>query len=239
MRKQKKIVSNIIILLLLVMSLQALAENASSSISVPITITIDPVVEVRMVKEDLKLDAANGSEAVATTRFSVGTNDWPLELHFTLLSPCLEPALSFECRLEAEKGGPITSSWTQIGATSLSRSVSLPFAGWTDYTMSVRATTKENAVSGDFHQTLRMIFHSMSGLVVVRDIQVFGTVLPGVPADSVKADGQGGSSGFEVARDALPSGHTDKIPSLPAQKKVLVITWEGIQVIHGKELPAT
>jgi len=204
-----------------------------------VTITIPPALEVLLPTKTSDLYLAPGSSATTTVKLSVGTNDWPLELLFTLLSSLFEPGLSFEYRLEAEKEGSITSSWTQIPRISLSTPVLLPFPSWTNYTLSIRATAQGNAVPGTFPQNLRMILRSASGLVEIRDIRISVTVLPGVPAHSAKAEGQGGTSHSTAALDALASGETESNAPLLDREQVLVVTWEGIVLMNRDQLPGS
>ena len=222
-------------LVLLGISLVGFPETRTMTATV--TITIPPALEVLLPSKSTDLHLAPGSSATTIINLSVGTNDWPLDLHLTLLPSCLEPALSFEYRLEAEKEGPITSSWTQIPRISLSTPVLLASPSWTNYTLSVRVTAQENAVPGTFLQSVRMILRSVSGLVEIRDIPISVTVLPGVPASSVKAEGQGGTSHSTTAMNALACGKTESNAPLPVREQVLVVTWEGIVLVNRDQLP--
>ena len=139
----------------------------------------------------------------------------------------------FEYRLETEKEGPITSSWTQIPAISLSTPVLLPFPSWTSYTLLIRATAQENALPGTFPQNLRMILRSASGLIEMQDIPVSVTVLPGASPCSV----QGGTSHPAGTMNALAPGEKESSAPLPERQQVLIITWEGITQVNWDDLP--
>jgi len=202
-----------------------------------VTLTIPPALEVLLPTKTSNLHLAPGSSATTTVKLSVGTNDWPLELHFTLLSPLFEPAVTLEYLLEAEKEGQITHSWIQIPAISLSTPVLLPFPSWTNYTLSIRATAQENAVPGTFPQNLRMILRSASGLIEIQDIPISVMVLPCASAGSVRAEGQGGTSHPAGAMNALASGEKGSSAPLPERQQVLIITWEGITQVNWDDLP--
>lgn len=220
---------------LVVLGASLLAFPQTRTFTGTITITIPPALELLLPSESLDLHLAPGTSAIRTVKLSVGTNDWPLELHFALLSSCFETGLAFEYRLEAEKEGQITRSWIQIPAISLSTPVLLPFPSWTDYTLSIRATAQENAVPGTCFQSLRMILRSASGLIEIQDIPISVTVLAGASAGSVRAEGQGGTS-HPVDANALASGETGGAP-LPERRQVLIITWEGITQVNCDDLP--
>ena len=223
---------------LVVLGVSLLAFSQTRTVTGTITITIPPALELLLPSNSIDLHLAPGTLAIRTVKLSVGTNDWPLELHFTLLSPLFEPAVTLEYLLEAEKEGQITRSWIQIPAISLSTPVSLPFPSWTDYTLSIRATAQENSVPGTFSQSLRMILRSASGLIEMQDIPISVTVLAGASAGSVRAEGQGGTSHPVGAINALASGETGSSSApLPERQQVLIITWEGITQVNWDDLP--
>jgi len=223
---------------LVVLGVSLLAFPETKTVTGTITMTIPPALELLLPSESLDLLLAPGTSAIRTVELSVGTNDWPLELHFTLLPSLFEPVLAFEYRLEAEKEGQITRSWVQIPAISLSTPVLLPFPSWTDYTLSIRATAPENAVPGTFFQNLRMILRSTSGIIEIQDIPISVTVLPDTSADSMRTEGQGGTSHSASAmNNALVSGGTGSSAPLPERQQVLIITWEGITQVNWDDLP--
>ena len=222
---------------LVVLGVNLLAFPQTRTVTGTITITIPPALELLLPSKSLDLHLVPGTSAIRAVKLSVGTNDWPLELHFTLLSSLFEPVLTFEYRLEAEQEGQITRSWIQIPAISLSTPVLLPFPSWTDYTLSIRATAQENAVPGTFPQNLRMILRSASGLIEIQDIPISVTVLAGASAGSVRTEGQGGTSHPAGAMNALASGETGSSVPLPERQQVLIITWEGITQVNWDDLP--
>ena len=220
---------------LVVLGVSLLAFPQTRTFTGTITITIPPALELLLPSESLDLHLAPGTSAIRTVELSVGTNDWPLELHFTLVSSFFETGLTFEYHLETVEEGQITRSWIQIPAISLSTPVLLPFPGWTNYTLSIRATAQENAVSGAFPQNLRMILRSASGLIEIQDIPISVTVLPNASAGTVRVEGQGGT-GQPASDNAPSSGKTGGAP-LPERRQVLIITWEGITQVNYDDLP--
>ena len=225
---------------LVVLGVSLLAFPEAKTVTTTSTITIPPALELLLPSESLDLHLALGTSTIRTVKLSVGTNDWPLELHFTLLSSFFETGLTFEYRLEAEKEGQITHSWIQIPTISLSTPVLLPFPSWTDYTLYIRATAQENAVPGTFPQNLRMILRSASGLIEIQGIPISVTVFPGASAGSVRAEGQGGTSHPAGAmNNALASGETGSAPLPERRQQVLIITWEGITqvLVNWDDLP--
>ena len=223
---------------LVVLGVNLLAFPETRTVTATVTLTVSPILELRLPSMSPDLHLAPGTSAIRTIKLSVGTNDWPLELHFTLLASLFEPGLTFEYRLEAEQEGQITRSWIQIPAISLSTPVLLPFPSWTDYTLSIRATAQENAVPGTFPQNLRMILRSASGLIEIQDIPISVTVLSGASTGSVRAEGQGGTSHPAGAMNALASGETGSSAPLPERRQqMLIITWEGITQVNWDDLP--
>ena len=221
-------------LVVLGVSLLALPQTRTGTATV--TLTIPPALELRLPSVSPDLYLAPGTSAETTLNLTVGTNDWPLDLHFSLLSSRLESVLAFEYHLDAGNEAQTSPSWTKIPPMSLSPPLLLPSSGWTNYTLSVRTTAQEDAAPGTYFRSLRMILCSMSGLVVIRDIPVSVTILPGESASLPQARGQGGTSSLSAATSAMESVSVED-NTLPEHERVLIITWEGITQVSWDSLP--
>jgi len=221
-------------LVVLGVSLLALPQTRTGTVA--ITLTVPPILELRLPSTSPDLYLAPGTSAETTINLTVGTNDGPLDLHFSLLSYRLESVLSFEYHLGAEDTAQTSPSWIQIPPMSLSPPFLLPSSGWTNYTLSVRTTAQEDAAPGTYFQSLRMILRSMSGLIEIRDIPVSVTVLPGESASLPQAQGQGGTNSLSAAVSALESVNVEG-NTLPECEQVLIITWEGITQVSWDCLP--
>jgi len=221
---------------LVVLVVSLLAFPQTETVTGTITLTIPPALELQLPGMSQDLYLAAGTSAEMTIDLAVGTNDWPLDLHFSLISSSLESALAFEYSLKTEDEAQTSPSWTQIPALSLSPPLLLPSsAGWTSYTLSVRATAQENASPGTYLQSVRMILRSTAGLIEIRDIPVSVTVLPGESASVMQAEGMGGasplSSSISPFNSANIEGNSNKC------EQVLIITWEGVTVASLNSLP--
>lgn len=220
---------------LIVLGVSLLAFPQTRTVTGTITLTIPPALELQLprVSQDLYLAAGKSDEM--TINLTVGTNDWPLDLHFSLLSSHSESVLDFEYRIEAEGEAQTSLSWVQIPTMSLSRLLLLASPGWTNYTLSVRATVQEDAAPGTYFQNLRMILRSTSGLVEIRDIPVFVTVLPGESTSLMQAEGMGGTNPLSTSISHLNSVNVEG--NVPECEQVLIITWEGVTVANWADLP--
>jgi len=221
---------------LIVLGVSFLAFPETETATVAITIMVAPILELQLPSMNQDLYLAAGKSAEMTINLTVGTNDWPLELHFSLLSSHSESVLDFEYRIEAEDEAQASPSWVQIPITSLSRPQLLPSSGWTNYTLSVRATTQKDAAPGTYFQSLRMILRSTSGLVEVRDIPVSVTVLLGESTSLMQTEGMGGASPLSTSISSLDSVNNVE-GDVPECKQVLIITWEGMTVASWNTLP--
>ena len=190
----------------------------SKTFTATATLVIPAALEVLLDNDSLNLDVAPGAAATATTELSVGTNDWPLKLYANLLSPASSAALNFEYRLEAEQGGSATPVWIKIPTCSLAPVMELPSPAWTDYTLAIRVTARENAMAGEYLQILRLIFHSSSGLVKMLNIPIRVTGPP--------SKGQGGAAYIPTGQQSGPPPTTTSLP--PFGTQVLIVTWEGV-----------
>lgn len=225
-----------VILGLVVLGVSLLAFPQTRTVTATVTLRIPPALELRLPSMSLDLYLAAGTSAETTINLTVGTNDWPLDLRFSLLSSRLESVLAFEYRLDAEDEAQTSPFWTQIPTMSLPPPLLLPSSGWTRYALSVRTTAQEDAAPGTYFQSLRMILRSMSGLVEIRDIPVSVTVLPGEFASLLQADGMGGTSSLSVAISPLESANVEG-NALPECEQVLIITWEGVTQVSWDCLP--
>ena len=221
---------------LIVLGVSLLAFPQTRTVTGIITATIPPALELQLPSVSQDLYLAAGTSAEMTINLTVGTNDWPLELHFSLLSSHSESVLNFEYRIEAEDETQTPPSWVQIPIMSLSRPQLLPSSGWTNYTLSVRATAQEEAAPGTYFQSLRMILRSTSGLVEVHDIPTSVTVLPGESTSLMQTEGMGGASPLSTSISHLNSANNVE-GDVPECKQVLIITWEGITVASWDALP--
>ena len=221
---------------LVVVGVSLLAFPQTRTVTATITLTIPPALELRLPSMSPDLYLAPGTSAETTITLTVGTNDWPLDLHFSLLSSRLESVLAFEYHLDAENEAQTPPSWIQIPPMSLSPPLLLPSSGWTNYALSVRTTARKDAAPGTYFQSLRMILRSTSGLVEIRDIPVSVTVLPGESASLLQAEGMGGTSSLSATTSALESANVEG-NALPECEQVLIITWEGITQVSWDCLP--
>jgi len=231
--KQRAVLGLLVLIVLVGASLLAFPQTRT--VTGIITATIPPALELQLpsVSQDLYLVA--GKSAEMTINLAVGTNDWPLDLHFSLLSSHSESVLDFEYRIEAEDEAQTSPSWVQIPTMLLSQRLLLPSSGWTNYTLSIRATAQEDAAPGTYFQNLRMILRSTSGLVEVRDIPASVTVLPGESTGLMQTEGMGGDDPLSTS-----IGHLDSVNAegaVPECEQVLIITWEGVTVARWDDLP--
>ncbi len=219
-----KVVVTIFRLLLPGMSFLASSQTRTSTATIKLVIA--PALEVSTSGSRFDFDLDLGTTATAATELYVGTNDWPLDLSISMLSAKAGSDVSFEYRLETIPESLPLPSWSKIPDFELASPIELASPGWTRYRLFVRVAVPENACPGTFQQVLRLIFHSSSSLVEIRDIPIHVNILSRI------SEGQGRANATSTGQSAVPNA--DKIVS----RQVLVITWEGVSLVRWENLPA-
>jgi len=228
----------LVLLFVLAMSWMAYQEGAAQArtVTATITVVVRPVLEARADHQEMAFRLPQGSTAEETFGLEIGTNDWPIELHLSLLSVDREDGLSFSCGIRRDGDSAGAFTWIDPLTTSLSPAIRLRTPGWSRYSITIRVIAAVDSHVAAHTSALSIVLRSASGLVLVKEVPILVSIDPTIAPTPPP---EGGGAWTAERPGSLPAHASSAASEARAARPtlLLLVTSEGVTQVDSDALP--